>query len=143
MFESIILTLAIWFSLFTPTDFKGHPMSFNLPEVKIGEVIFKIEIVASPEAHARGLSGRASLPLNQAMFFDFVVPSRPGFWMKEMNFPIDIVWLNADWQIVDLTENFTPESYPQVIFPKSAVKYVLEINAGLIKKYGFTVKVAP
>ena len=95
MFESIILTLAIWFSLFTPTDFKGHPMSNNLLEMKIGETVFEVETADTDEERARGLSGRISLPENQGLLFDFVVPSRPGFWMKEMNFPIHFELRNS------------------------------------------------
>ncbi|MEK7586528.1 MAG: DUF192 domain-containing protein [Patescibacteria group bacterium] len=143
MFESLIILLAIWSMLFSPTEIRQHSVLPDLSEIKIGETVFKVEIADNDEERARGLSGRANLPEDQGLLFDFIVPSRPGFWMKEMNFPIDIVWLNENWKIVDLTENFTPESYPQIIFPKSAVKYVLEINAGLIKKSGFTVKVAP
>ena len=135
MLESIILFFAIASAIFGPASQSTE----ILPTLKINEVVFNIEIVDNDEERERGLSGRASLPEGTGMLFDFIIPSRPGFWMKEMNFPIDVVWIDNNWKIVDLTENFSPKSYPQVIFPNSAVQYVLEINAGLIDKNDFRV----
>lgn len=135
MLESIILFFAIASAVFGPSSQTVE----ILPTLKINEVVFNIEIADTEEERGQGLSGRASLPEDAGMLFDFIVPSRPGFWMKEMNFPIDIVWIDNNWKIVDLTKNFSPRSYPQVIFPNSAVQYVLEINAGLIDINNFKI----
>ena len=137
MLESIILTLAVFSSLFS--QHRVLPNLENLPTLEIGKVVFNIEIADSEVERAQGLSGRTSLPLDQGLLFEFSTANWPGFWMKDMNFPIDIVWINENWQIVDLTKNFEPKSYPQIIFPKSAVKYVLEINADLINKNDFKI----
>ncbi len=49
-----------------------------------------------------------------------------------MNFAIDIIWLDARGQIVDLTKNFTPESYPKIIYPQNPIRLVLEVASGTI-----------
>jgi uncharacterized membrane protein (UPF0127 family) len=59
--------------------------------------------------------------------------------MKDMNFPLDILWLDDQRQIIGLVENLTPDSYPDVVLPPAPVKYALEINAGLAAKYGWQV----
>jgi uncharacterized membrane protein (UPF0127 family) len=90
------------------------------------------EIADTPEAQAQGLSGRTSL--NGGMLFVFDRPDKYGIWMKDMNFPIDIIWLDENKKIVTIQENATPESYPsKTFFPSSSSLYVLELNSGTVR----------
>jgi uncharacterized membrane protein (UPF0127 family) len=100
------------------------------PAVLINGARFSIEIADTPEARAQGLSGRSSLAPNTGLLFIFDTPGRPGFWMKDMIFPIDIIWLSAQGTVAQVTENFTPNSYPEIIYPKQDVTRVLEVPAG-------------
>jgi len=50
--------------------------------------------------------------------------------MKDMQFAIDILWIDENKKIVDITHNAVPESYPSIFQPNSPTKYVLEVNAG-------------
>ena len=52
-----------------------------------------------------------------------------------MDFPIDIIWIDENKKIIDLTEDARPDSYPQTFVSKNPALYVLEVNAGTIKKY--------
>ena len=97
--------------------------------------LLQIEIADAEAERNRGLSGRASLPADSGLFFIFEAVSQPGFWMKDMNFPIDIIWIDEDWRIVGITANATPNSYPQIFYPPAPIKYALEINAGLSAKH--------
>src|SRR3989339_720000 len=56
------------------------------------------------------------------------------FWMKDMNFPIDIIWIGEDYKIVYIKENALPESYPEKFNPNQPALYVLEINAGMVSE---------
>ncbi|WP_425354760.1 DUF192 domain-containing protein, partial [Listeria monocytogenes] len=75
-----------------------------------------------------GLSGRSSLGINSGMFFIFDYEHLPRFWMKDMQFPIDIVWINKDMKIIGVEKNLNQNTYPNTYSPKEKIKYVLEIN---------------
>lgn len=64
------------------------------------------------------------------MLFIFETPGQHGFWMKDMNFSIDIVWIDENLQIVGIDKNIAPETFPNIFYPNQLVKYVLEIPAG-------------
>ncbi len=101
--------------------------------------LIQAELVMSDQARAQGLSGRSNLNENQGMLFVFNTSGYYPFWMKEMNFPIDIVWLNKNWEIIDLTENLAPETYPNTVSSQAPAQYVLEIKAGMVKKLGIKI----
>lgn len=69
------------------------------------------------------------------MLFVYEEPTTPSFWMRDMNFAIDIIWVNADGQIVDVMTHITPDTYPQTFEPNQPVKYVLEVNAGFTQEH--------
>ncbi len=78
----------------------------------------------------QGLSNREDLPNDEGMLFLFDNPDRHGFWMKDMNFPIDIIWLDDENQVVDLKQSVSPETYPETFEPSKNAKKVVELNAG-------------
>jgi hypothetical protein len=73
------------------------------------------------------------------MLFVFDKEGYYGFWMKEMNFPIDIAWLDKDKKITLIEKNVLPETYPQIFNPKSKNLYVLETKAGFFEKFGIKI----
>jgi uncharacterized membrane protein (UPF0127 family) len=107
-----------------------------LQTITVGGQMFKVEVAATAAARERGLSGRASLPPGQGMLFVFPSDVKPAFWMKEMNFPLDIVWLKSDRRIAGVARNVATSTFPQTFSPAEPIRYVLEINAGeLTAKY--------
>lgn len=102
--------------------------------VSIGTVTYVVEVADTPAARERGLSGRESLAEKTGMLFVFEKSLIPGFWMKDMRFPIDIVWIRENKTVAGVVENFTPASFPRVENPDEPVRYVLEIPAGTVKK---------
>jgi uncharacterized membrane protein (UPF0127 family) len=105
--------------------------------MQIRNAVFKLEIADTPQAQAQGLSGRARLPEDRGMLFDFSEKGTYTFWMKDMRFPLDLIWL-SDGTVVGVTQN-APPGGPQPVLtygPPEPVDMVLEINAGLVAKYG-------
>lgn len=97
---------------------------------------FNVEISDTPELRSLGLSSRKNLNADEGMLFIFPTAGFYSFWMKDMNFSLDFVWINGE-KIIDLTEN--------VPFPQSTEKLstytsrfpadkILEIQSGAIKK---------
>ncbi len=92
----------------------------------------KVEIAATTKAQGLGLSGRQSLAENRGMLFVFDKYFKPVFWMKDMRFPLDIIWIK-DNIIVDITSNIPIPRLHQPLKqyrPKQNVNYVLEVNSG-------------
>jgi len=111
------------------------------PESKISSKIFlegvgiSVVVANTPALQERGLSGVESLRENEGMLFIFPTPARDGFWMKDMLFPIDIIWFDADQKIVDMWENALPSSYPEIRTPRQDAQYVLEVPAGFVQAH--------
>jgi uncharacterized protein len=104
-------------------------------EITIDGKIIKVEVVSDSAELGRGLSGRKSIGKNQGMLFDFGYPNTyPAFWMKDMNFAIDIIWIN-DNKIVGIERDVqpglnTPDSRLKTYRPPTAIDYVLEVRSG-------------
>ena len=106
------------------------------------KTVIDVRVADTDSKRDLGLSYFKNLPRNQGMLFLFDRPARYSFWMKGMNFALDMVWMKHlqgnNYQIVSITENATPASYPNTFSPKSAVDAVLEINAFTAKGFGFS-----
>lgn len=108
----------------------------TLPHGKIN-----VEVVDTPEAREQGLSGRTGLKEGEGMLFVFDKPGRYGFWMKDMLFPIDMVWISENGTVVYVEQNISPDSYfkkkpPETFMNNANAKYVLELGANQAEKYG-------
>lgn len=114
-------------------------------EVRIGGLVIDAEQARSQEDRVQGLSGRESLAADAGMLFVFDEERQPGFWMLEMRFPLDFIWISGDGIVVDLTEDVpppapgTPDSDLPLYRPDMPVRYVLEVNAGVVRTAGVRV----
>lgn len=105
-------------------------------EMKVGSVTFTVEIATSTVEQARGLSFRTGLDAGHGMLFIFRRGGIQNFWMKDMNFPLDIIWIAKD-RVAGFAENAPAE--PGVAMPSNiysspdGVDKVLEVNAGTVK----------
>jgi uncharacterized membrane protein (UPF0127 family) len=114
-------------------------------DVHIGGAVIHAEVATTPAARAKGLGGRDSLADEAGMLFIFPTARQAAFWMKDMRFPLDFVWISADKRVVELTENVPPPppgtADADLTFYKPAgqVQYVVEVNAGVIETAGIRV----
>lgn len=103
--------------------------------VRIGDGVFAARVAKTQEAREKGLSGTQSLRQEEAMLFVYDTDSKWSVWMKDMNYPIDIVWLNSKKEVVYIVKNAAPESYPYENFaPKQDARYILEFAAGTVDR---------
>ncbi len=115
--------------------------------LEINDFTYKVDLAITPQEKSQGLSGRFTLPEGRGMLFVYDHKEQYNFWMKDMKFPLDFVWI-ADGKVVDLTENVPPsepEVAPVVVTPKAPVNQILELPAGSIQsnkiKIGDSVKI--
>lgn len=108
-------------------------IKFNSQKVwiKVGSKTIQVEIVNTPQSQIKGLSGRKNLNEDFGMLFNFDDYRVRTFWMKNMNFPLDIIWIN-EGVIVGVDKNALPEGeVPQKkYYSPGPVNQVLEVNAG-------------
>lgn len=108
----------------------GANQNLALATIKIRDITFRVELADTPEKKIQGLSGKASLSENNGMLFLFEKADIYSFWMKDMRFPIDIIWIDENFKIVGIVKNINPNSFPQTFQPQTPIQYVLEVNAG-------------
>lgn len=106
--------------------------------VSVGDRAIKAEVADSEKEQEQGLSGRACIGENQGMLFVFSEPGYYNFWMKDMNFPIDIVWIDSDKKVIEVTDNIQPSTYPDTFTSGRQPQYVLELKAGHASELGIT-----
>lgn len=108
------------------------------PTAAINKQTFKLYIAATEQEKQIGLSNRKNLPQDYGMLFPFEKDGYHAFWMKNMKFPIDIIYIR-DNKVIEVLEKVQPPSSPdvnpQILRPKELANTVLEINAGLAKKH--------
>lgn len=104
----------------------------NLKKVCLKHTCIQAEVVVTIEERQRGLMYREALAQDQGMLFSFENEAKHGFWMKNMSFPLDIIWIDSTKKVVYIYKNALPcKEEPCVsILPQYAAKYVLEVNAG-------------
>lgn len=107
-------------------------------QLSIKGTYLSVEVADTAEKHQRGLSKRPSLANGEGMLFVYDQPLTPSFWMKDMNFSIDIIWIGEDKKIVFIHHNVIPDTFPQTFSPPSPVKYVLEVQSGFSKARGIS-----
>lgn len=111
----------------------------SIKSVIIGSKTITVDVVNTEIDRERGLSGKQTLAEGTGMLFVFEKPSKWGIWMKNMNFPIDVVWFDNKGVVVSVKEHMTPQSYPEVFTPQFPAWYVLEIPDGAFAKTGVKV----
>jgi uncharacterized protein len=120
----------------------GETLSFlkKSPTVTISGQSFKVTVATSQLEREIGLSKTKQLLQDQGMIFLFDKPDYYSFWMKNMKFPIDIIYIKSD-TIVTIKENAQPPKSniesPIIYTPTEPANRVLEISAGLAEKYKF------
>jgi len=111
------------------------PSETHYKTVKISDINIKAEVADTTLKRIEGLMSKKTLPDNEGMLFIFGEENYHGIWMVNMSFSIDIIWVNKNLEIVDITEDVQPcKINCPVYLPDERALYVLEVNSGFTKK---------
>ena len=104
--------------------------------------IYWVDLAVTPEERTRGLSGRPSMREEQGMLFVYDEDGARTFWMPDMHFPLDMVWIRADCTIAGVTADVpnpppdTPRDQLELYPSAGMVRFILELNAGQAAMHG-------
>lgn len=104
--------------------------AYSKQEILIGGKNMKMNVADDKCKIELGLSGTKEIKNNEGMIFVFDKAGKYGFWMKEMNHSIDVLWIDSDLKIIGIEKNLNPDTYPIVYGQNYLSKYVLELPAG-------------
>ena len=127
------LAFAAVFLLLMPTGCSRAPQ-----RACFGGACFELEVARTQEQRSQGLMFRESLEADEAMLFIFEKEDVYCFWMKNTLLPLDIIWLDANKEVVYIAENVHPcrrDPCPNTC-PDKPAKYAIELNAGTCKDLG-------
>jgi uncharacterized protein len=138
---AIIIFSLLCYHFWTPVNID------NIKYVKIAGQSIKVDLADTPELRERGLSGRKGLKEDEGMLFVFDRPGQHLFWMKDMYFAIDIIWIDEDSKVIYIKKDAQPEMFLETYGPSQDVpiqvgiptsvgaKYVLEVVSGFADKH--------
>ena len=138
--SSLLIIVAILLSIAASSPVTAPTISGNQSTVTINQTTFKVDIADETREQRIGLSGRDNLAQDQGMLFLFPDKHIRNFWMPNMNFAIDLLWID-DNTIIGYEQNMLPATPDSIITYKSPqpVDKVLEIPTGSINKFDFNI----
>jgi hypothetical protein len=107
--------------------------NYKKTTISIKGINVTMAIASTDEQRIRGLSGIEKMNENEGMLFLFDKPSKQGFWMNKMNFPIDIIWLDSNNKVVHIEKQLEPCKLSlacPVYNPEVDSLYVIELRSG-------------
>jgi uncharacterized protein len=126
-----------------PSNNSQTPTTYDTP-LQVGTQTIMVEVRDNDDERRLGLSGRPPLKDDQGMLFDFRDSkiTTPGFWMKDMKFDIDIIWIK-NGRIIGITKNAqrplsNQDNLPRY-YPPSEIDMVLEVLAGWSNRHNIKV----
>ncbi len=118
----------------------SRPQTYRKATVNLKDAIFKVDVAETMAARTQGLSGRPGLSEGEGMLFIFPDYGMQGFWMKDMLFPIDIIWIKDD-AVTGVAHSVSPQAEKSifnldVFYPPEPINRVLEVRAGTAERLG-------
>lgn len=140
---AIIVGIAGIISL--PSDVKLESVEFPRGTVKLDSVVLEVQIADTDPRRVRGLMFQDQLPLDEGMLFVFDDANIRSIWMLNMQFPLDVIWIDDNNKVVFIEKNVPPckTALETVICPSynggsMDAKYVLEVTAGFVDEFKIT-----
>jgi uncharacterized membrane protein (UPF0127 family) len=112
---------------------RAEPWSGSAVAIFPSGAEFGLEIADEPAEWVRGYMERDRVPSDEGMLFVYPVADHHGFWMKNCLVPLDMIWLDDEFRVIEVLHDRQPcprEGPCPTVGPMRAARYVLEIAAG-------------
>jgi len=140
---AIIVGIAGILSL--PSDVKLESVEFPRGTVKIDGIVLEVQIADTDPRRARGLMFQEQLTLDEGMLLVFDDANKRSIWMLNMQFPLDVIWIDNNNKVVFIEKNVPPcktaletVTCPSYKGGNKDAKYVLEVTAGFVDAFKIT-----
>jgi len=129
----------VWYWRYQNKPVEIYEKAGSINQIAIEGVVFEVELATTPQERAKGLADRKELCDQCGMLFIFDKKDYHSFWMRNTLIPLDIIWLDEDWQVVDFIAWAQPQgarslSDLPVYQPKKMAQFVLEVPGGTTKR---------
>jgi uncharacterized membrane protein (UPF0127 family) len=128
-----------------PSDVKLESVEFPRGIVKIDGVVLEVQIADTDPRRARGLMFQEQLPFDEGMLLVFDDANKRSIWMLNMQFPLDVIWIDDNSRVVFIEKNIPPcktaletVTCPSYKGGSKDAKYVLEVTAGFVDAFKIT-----
>ena len=111
------------------------PGMSNRVTVYVDQTPFRVGIADTQPLRQQGLSGTEQLDSDEGLLFVFEEEGLYGFWMKDMNYPIDILWFDESLSLVHIERNVSPDTFPTSFVSDEPARFVLELNAFVAESF--------
>ena len=143
----VVLALALIALFFVQTPPTAPHSPYQHKDISIHGGMIHVDVADTQALRELGLGGRAGLAPQTGMLFVFPTDGHYAFWMKDMKFAIDIVWIAGDpstasgqvGTVVGMFTDVAPDTYPKSFAPDGVARYVLELPAGYVAAHGVRV----
>jgi uncharacterized membrane protein (UPF0127 family) len=134
-----LVLLMIFMLLFTTQVFSEQQLAaFGKGTVEMGNqgFILSVEVASTEKQRSIGLMYRDHLDLNKGMLFVFEHPAIQRVWMKNTLIPLDVLFVSAQGKIISIHKGLQPcvKKSCEIYDSMGIAKYMLEVNAGVVKK---------
>lgn len=124
-----------------PSQVEHKVVEFSRDTIKIDDIELTVQVADTDHRRADGLMFQDELPYDEGMLFIFEDSKKRTFWMSNMLFSLDIIWIGSQGNVVHIDNNVPPcdtEACPRYDSGGKDVKYVLEVTAGFVEKFNIT-----
>lgn len=128
--------------LSVPSDIKLESVEFPRGTIKVDDLVLEVQVADTEPRRVRGLMFQDQLPYDQGMIFVFDSPAPYSLWMLNMQFSLDMIWFDADGNVVHIETDVPPcktalETVTcQTVMPDTDAMYILEVTSGFVDKFG-------
>lgn len=133
LFQALVIIVVVVTALYVYREYGDEIQSFfgTEPEATIflGDLAVSVTIADEPDERERGLSGVTELDDLSGMLLVFEEAGHPKIWMRDMHIPLDIIFIDNNFTIVEIAKNVAPETYPLTYTSGAPARFVLEVNA--------------
>lgn len=128
-----------------PSDVKLESTEFPKGLVKLDGRVLEVQVADTDPRRARGLMFQEKLSFDEGMLLVFDEASKNSIWMLNMQFPLDVIWIDDDGRIVFIEKNVPPcltaletVTCPSYKGGNKSAKYILEVTAGFVDEFNIT-----
>jgi len=144
LIPSLAVIVGIAFFMMLPSQVEHESVEFLKDTIMIDDIELSVQLADTEHRRADGLMFQEELPYDEGMLFIFDDSQKRTFWMSNMLFSLDIIWIDSQGNVVHIDNNVPPcdttetKACPRYDSGGNDVKYVLEVTAGFVDEFNIT-----